>query len=154
MQKIFYISLISILSFSAFADDCKMFMVKKDRVKILEKKSCTVTVDKSNEVIFDVGVCLAKMTTSNNVDIMRVVVQGKTNKKYDSQELLIVEKRLDDISKEDDILSFSQKYFNPKDFNSSHFNVSLDSDLSSMRLRFSEGVFNISSKYDLEFHCE
>lgn len=133
--------------------DCKMFMSSKERIEVLEQKSCQVVADHSNEVLSDVDVCLAKMKLPNGINVVRIVLEGSRDNRFNPKKLLIVEKNIKDITNVGNKLTFTQDYFNPRNLMRSHYNIKIDADLGSMHLKLSEGRIGLTPLYDLSLEC-
>jgi len=133
--------------------DCKMYMAQKDRVIVLEKKSCQLVADNSIKDIGEVDVCLAKMKMANGLNIVRVVVEARREDRFNYKKLRIVEKAIKDIASNRDQLFFTQEYFNTANFMRSRYDVQLSQDLSSMHLKVAEGRFGLDPLYDVSFEC-
>lgn len=150
---------IAFIAFSLFSTqlaavvDCKMFMSQKDRVIVLEKKSCQLVADNSIKDIGEVDVCLAKMKTAYGINIVRVVVEARREDRFNHKQLLIVEKAIKDITSERNQLFFTQDYFNTANLKRSRYDVQLSPDLSSMHLKVAEGRFGLDPLYDVSFEC-
>lgn len=150
---------IAVIAFSLFSTqlaaivDCKMFMSGKDRVVVLEKRSCQLVGDNSVKDIGDVDVCLAKMRTASGINIVRVVLEGRREDRFNHKQLFIVEKNIKDITSEGDQLLFVQDYFNTANLKRSRYDVQLSANLSSMHLKVAEGRFGLDPLYDVSFEC-
>lgn len=133
--------------------DCKMFMSAKERIEVLEQKSCKVVADHSTEALSDVDVCLAEMKIASGITVVRVVLEGSRDNRLNPKRLLIIEKNIKDITSDGHKLTFTQDYFNPGNLMRSQYNIQLDADLSSMHLKLAAGRIGLTPLYDLSLEC-